>query len=87
MSRSSRAAASGLGRAYAKHLATLGARIAIADIDADKAERTAQEIGDAGGTARAWRADVSDADSVAKLIADVANDLGAVEILSTMPAA
>jgi len=74
-------AASGLGRAYAKHLAVLGARVAIADVDADKAQRTAQEIGDAGATARAYRVDVSDADSVSKLIADVANDLGVVEIL------
>ena len=70
--------ASGLGRAYAKHLATLSARVAIADIDADKAQRTAKDIGE---TTRAYRADVSDADSVAKLVADVANDLGAVEIL------
>jgi NAD(P)-dependent dehydrogenase (short-subunit alcohol dehydrogenase family) len=73
--------ASGLGRAYAKHLATLGARVAIADVDSDKAHRTAQEISDANETARAYRADVSDADSVTALIAGVANDLGPVEIL------
>jgi NAD(P)-dependent dehydrogenase (short-subunit alcohol dehydrogenase family) len=52
-------AASGIGRACARALAREGARVLASDRDAAGAEATAKAIGEAGGTARAVRADVS----------------------------
>ncbi len=51
---------SGLGEATARHLAELGAQVAILDIDG---ERAAQVAGDIGGYAQ--QCDVTDAESVA----------------------
>ena len=51
---------SGLGEATARHLAGLGAEVAILDIDADRAARVA---GDIGGYSQ--QCDVGDAESVA----------------------
>jgi NAD(P)-dependent dehydrogenase (short-subunit alcohol dehydrogenase family) len=53
-------AASGIGAATARVLARRGARVCCADIDLAGAELITHEIVAAGGTAFAWRADVSD---------------------------
>lgn len=50
---------SGLGEAGAKKLALDGARLIVADRNAEDAERVAAEIRSAGGDATAFRADVS----------------------------
>jgi NAD(P)-dependent dehydrogenase (short-subunit alcohol dehydrogenase family) len=52
-------AGSGIGRAAAVSLASRGARVAVSDIDADRAEETADEITAAGGVAIATRVDVA----------------------------
>ncbi|MBZ6079298.1 SDR family NAD(P)-dependent oxidoreductase [Microvirga puerhi] len=52
-------AGSGLGAAYARHAASLGASVVVNDIDADKAEETAAAIRHAGGSALAHAGDVS----------------------------
>jgi NAD(P)-dependent dehydrogenase (short-subunit alcohol dehydrogenase family) len=69
-------AGSGLGRATAAILATEGASVACFDIAADAAEKTAADIGGAGGVARAYRVDVTDAASVDGAVAGAWRDLG-----------
>lgn len=63
---------SGLGAATARHLAAQGAKVAILDFDAERAEAVAAEI---GGLFR--RVDVSDADAVGAVIDSIAEELGA----------
>lgn len=53
--------ASGLGEATARALAGRGARVAIADLQAEKAEALASDL---GGTAVAFEADVTDEEQV-----------------------
>jgi len=71
----------GNGRAIADALAEHGADVAVNDLDADPAERTAGEINESGGEAVAVSADVSDAKAVDRMVADVTADLGTVDIL------
>jgi len=49
--------ASGLGAATARELAARGARVAVVDLDGDKAGGLADEL---GGDAVSYRADVTD---------------------------
>jgi len=74
-------AGSGLGRATARQLADEGALVACFDIAVDAAEKTAAEIAEKGGTARAYRVDVSDPDSVKPAMDAVANDLGRPQVV------
>src|SRR5262249_2438098 len=69
-------AASGLGRATAELLASEGAPVACFDIAVDGAEKTAADIAAHGGVARAYKVDVSDADSVHDAVAGAWRDLG-----------
>ncbi len=52
-------AASGIGEAVAKDLAAAGAKVVVADLNADAAKATAEAIGKAGGTAASFAVDVS----------------------------
>src|SRR5437763_13619242 len=70
-------AGSGIGRATARLLAQLGAKVHCADLDAQSAERVAHDI----GTAVAHQLDVSDAAAVEALAARVSAEDGAVAIL------
>ncbi|MDQ1382001.1 MAG: meso-butanediol dehydrogenase / (S,S)-butanediol dehydrogenase / diacetyl reductase [Actinomycetota bacterium] len=74
-------AGSGLGHATARQLANEGALIACFDIAVDAAEKTAAEIGEGGGTARAYRVDVSDPDSVKDAMASASADLGRPQVV------
>ena len=69
-------AGSGLGHATAQQLASEGAAVACLDIVADSVEETVAEITGKGGTARAYRVDVSSPDSVRPAVAEAATDLG-----------
>jgi len=69
-------AGSGLGRATARQLATEGASVACLDIVADAVEKTAAEIGEQGGSARAFEADVSNPQSVRTAVDGAAGALG-----------
>ncbi len=51
-------AGSGIGRATARRLASEGAAVAVVDVRLDAAQETASMIGEAGGTAVAFDADV-----------------------------
>lgn len=53
----------GIGEAYAKALAAEGARVVVAELDADSGERVAKEIEQAGGTAVSVRTDVASEES------------------------
>jgi NAD(P)-dependent dehydrogenase (short-subunit alcohol dehydrogenase family) len=57
--------ATGIGRATARHLTDLGARIVIADLDGTGAEAAARDL--PGGRARGFRCDVRDDAEVANL--------------------
>jgi NAD(P)-dependent dehydrogenase (short-subunit alcohol dehydrogenase family) len=67
---------SGLGEATARALAAKGAKVAIFDLQADKAEKVAAEIGGA-----AFECNVSSAEGGEKAFADAAAKLGPARIL------
>jgi 3-oxoacyl-[acyl-carrier protein] reductase len=71
----------GIGRAYARRLAEDGAAVVVAEIDADAGKQTAEQIVDAGGRALAVRTDVSDADSLAAMVAAATAEFGGIDIL------
>jgi NAD(P)-dependent dehydrogenase (short-subunit alcohol dehydrogenase family) len=64
-------AGSGIGRAIALRFAEEGARVVVADIAVDEGKETASEIEGAGGDATFVEVDVSDSDSVERMV-DVA---------------
>jgi NAD(P)-dependent dehydrogenase (short-subunit alcohol dehydrogenase family) len=74
-------AGSGLGRAVAQLLAAEGAAVACLDLAADTAEKTAAAIGEAGGTAKAYAADVSDPVSSRAAVDAAATDLGRPQVV------
>ena len=71
----------GIGAATARLFAQHGARVVIADIDAELAQRTAGEITASGGSALAVVADVRDEDEVATLARTVLDRYGRVDVL------
>ncbi len=71
-------AASGIGRAIATHLAGLGLRIAVADLDAARAAAFAAELGTAH---RAVEIDVRRRSSVEKAFGEIERDWGGYDIL------
>jgi len=73
-------ASQGLGRGIAAVLAREGARVAIASRSLERLEGAAAEIGPA---ATPFVADTADPDRLAALPADVAADLGPIDILIT----
>ncbi|NLF75100.1 MAG: SDR family oxidoreductase [Chloroflexi bacterium] len=68
----------GIGKAIARGLAEAGAVVAVNDIDAASAERTAREL---GGAARAYPADVADPAVIQGVIAAVAQEHGGLHIV------
>ena len=71
-------AGSGIGRAIAARLASEGARVVVADLDAAAGEEAAAEIG-AGASSR--RTDVTSAADVEGLVADVRGRHGALHVM------
>lgn len=71
-------AASGMGRATALLFAAEGARVAVTDLDLVACEEVAREC---GGDARAYALDVADGDTIARTVAQIAEDCGGVDIL------
>jgi NAD(P)-dependent dehydrogenase (short-subunit alcohol dehydrogenase family) len=78
--------ASGLGAATARRLAAEGARVVIADINADGSETVAAEARAAGGDAAARPTDVGDAEQVQALVESVADDYGRIDVLVNVAA-
>ena len=71
--------ASGIGRATALAFAREGARVAVADIMQDAAQRTVTEIEAMGGQALAIACDVTDDDAVKAMIAATVDAFGGLD--------
>ena len=71
--------ASGIGRATALAFAREGARVAVADIMQDAAQRTVTEIEAMGGQALAIACDVTDDDAVKAMIAATVDAFGSLD--------
>jgi 3-oxoacyl-[acyl-carrier protein] reductase len=74
-------AARGIGAAVAKRLAQDGFAVGVVDLTEDNCKDTVAAIQEAGGTALAVGADVSDAEQVAAAVNTVADKLGAPTVL------
>jgi len=71
----------GLGRAYAEALAGAGAAVALMARTASQLDETVARVGAAGGRARAYPGDVTDGPYVARTVAAVERDIGAIDLL------
>lgn len=71
--------ASGIGRATALRMAEEGARLLVADRDAEGAARTAAAITQSGGEARGWGADVTEEGQVAAMVQAALDAYGALD--------
>jgi meso-butanediol dehydrogenase / (S,S)-butanediol dehydrogenase / diacetyl reductase len=71
----------GIGAGIAMRLAQEGARVIIADIDADAAASAAQITEDAGELATAYVVDIADASAVRTMVASVTSQFGHIDIL------
>jgi D-sorbitol dehydrogenase (acceptor) len=71
-------AARGIGRTFAEAYLREGARVVIADIDADRGAETAKELGE---NAAFVRLDVTDQDSIDQAIATAEDTFGQIDIL------
>lgn len=74
-------AGQGIGRAIAHTLAGAGARVAVNDLNPDRAERVAQQIREAGGKAIGIPADVSNKFQCVKLVEGTRAEWGQLDIL------
>ncbi|WP_445673097.1 SDR family NAD(P)-dependent oxidoreductase [Pseudomonas inefficax] len=66
----------GLGRSTATYLASLGATVGIADIDAPGCEETVKQIRDAGGTAHGYVADLASRTEFLRVASTFAEQVG-----------
>jgi NAD(P)-dependent dehydrogenase (short-subunit alcohol dehydrogenase family) len=71
----------GIGKATAELFAAAGAAVAVIDVDEEHAQRTAEAIGSAGGTAVPIVCDVTGEKAVEAAFRQVADELGAIDIL------
>jgi len=77
-------ASKGLGRASGAALAREGARVALVSRDRERIEQAAASIaGETGAEVREFAADAGDLDRLPALAAEVASELGPIEILVT----
>lgn len=70
-----------IGEACAKMLAAQGAKVVVADINADGAARVAGEITLAGGIAAAQAVDLGDEASIASMVAAAIAQFGRIDVL------
>lgn len=73
-------AGGGIGRAIAEAFAREGARVVVADFNAESGQETVSRIQEAGGDAVLAVADVSNEDAVKEMIATAVSQYGALDI-------
>jgi NAD(P)-dependent dehydrogenase (short-subunit alcohol dehydrogenase family) len=73
-------AGSGIGEACATLMASRGAKVLVADIDAEHAEQVAKAITAEGGVALAASIDVSDHSAVEAMVATAVDELGGLDV-------
>jgi NAD(P)-dependent dehydrogenase (short-subunit alcohol dehydrogenase family) len=71
----------GNGKATAVLFAREGAKVFLVDVNEDAVAETKAIVESEGGIARAWRADVSQADEVAALVAACVEAFGRIDVL------
>ena len=74
-------AGAGMGKETSILFAKEGASVAVFEINEDNGIETVNEIINLGGTAKFWKVDVSNEDSVKKAIDEVKNTYGKIDIL------
>jgi meso-butanediol dehydrogenase/(S,S)-butanediol dehydrogenase/diacetyl reductase len=74
-------AAQGIGFAIARRLAGEGARVAVGDLNGERAERAAVAIREEGGNAIAVQMDVTDRGAVRAAIAQTVERFGALDVM------
>ncbi|MFS0782649.1 SDR family NAD(P)-dependent oxidoreductase [Bacillus sp. 1P06AnD] len=74
-------AASGMGKGEAIRFAKEGARVVIADLNAEGAQQTVEEIKQSGGQAVAVKVDVTSTEDIQQLVAKVHEAFGQIDIL------
>jgi 2-hydroxycyclohexanecarboxyl-CoA dehydrogenase len=73
--------ARGIGAALCRRFAAEAAKIAIFDVLRDDARTLAQELSADSSRARAFDIDITDYHQVGKVVAEVENELGSIEVL------
>ena len=74
-------AGSGLGRSYAKALATAGANVIVNDINADTAAETVADIRDAGGAAEVNTNSITDHEDAGHIVQQAINTYGDCQVI------
>lgn len=73
--------ASGIGKACAKLFAKEGAEVVVADIETENGKKTVKEIEDQGGKAMFIKVDVTDSNSVKRMIEKTVEKYGKLDVL------
>lgn len=71
----------GIGGATCRRFAQEGARVAVFDVNADAAQKVAADIKAGGGTAQAFRCDITDRANVDAAVREAEAGLGPVDVL------
>ena len=71
----------GIGGATARAIACEGAAVLVVDIDESAAQSVAEGIGAAGGTASAWRGDLSEESEAMAAVGQAAERFGRLDVL------
>lgn len=74
----------GMGEATVRLLASLGASLAVVDLETERAERVAAEVAAAGATALPFFVDVTDDAALIATIAHVGRELGPLDGMATV---
>ncbi|MBV2182255.1 2-hydroxycyclohexanecarboxyl-CoA dehydrogenase [Castellaniella sp. MT123] len=71
----------GIGGAASRRFAEEGAKVAVFDMNLDAAQKVADAIREAGGTARAYRCDITNRADVDAAVAAAGAELGSIDVL------